>query len=185
MSQRFFGKCFFIISRIFFQGSDAHSASLETGTSLISPEVSRERSSDHKQCPPDWNCLGACRSPSTDWHPVSFACLRHITNTQTGKCAQDKVREALECLLRGSWGWRTPPLTQEMGKATRMQLGSSQTLWASGGLRKAGGELKTSCSGVVVKCPGSASNLSSSPLPACGWWGDRSLHLDLFVCWRM
>lgn len=87
MSQRFFGKCFFIISRIFFQGSDAHSASLETGTSLISPEVSRERSSDHKQCPPDWNCLGACRSPSTDWHPVSFACLRHITNTQTGKCA--------------------------------------------------------------------------------------------------
>lgn len=49
MSQHFFGKCFFIISRIFFQGSDAHSASWEPGTSLSPPEVSRERSSDHKQ----------------------------------------------------------------------------------------------------------------------------------------
>lgn len=44
-------KFFSIISSIFFQGSDTHSASLDASTFLIFPEAAKGTFSDHNQGP--------------------------------------------------------------------------------------------------------------------------------------
>ena len=49
MSQHVLRKFFSIISSIFFQGSDTHSASLDASTFLILPEAAKGTFSDHNQ----------------------------------------------------------------------------------------------------------------------------------------
>lgn len=88
------------LKKVFFQGSHTHPASSGARIFLILPEGAKGRFSDHNQ--------GTNGSELPVFLQVCLyrqhrdrliCCIYRMTGTQNRNCAEDKVREVVECLL--------------------------------------------------------------------------------------